>query len=224
MERKRTLTDYSDEELLEALEQKKGEQKAQEHETDVPLFLSFYKIKPGKDLVNKRLFYKLYKYWSVSPISQVLFGLQINQFLKPHSIGANTYFYVNQKAMDLSKQAYDLILKHTEDATKIPNWKSHWDKFIGYYNIKSGVYFIEAYILYNLYDKFVYETRKKRPLGYSSFINFCRLTFEKEKLTADGITYFGVHDSIKNHITDDEQQQLREDRKQQHGKKTKPKN
>jgi hypothetical protein len=218
MERKRTLTDYSDEELFKALEQySSSESKTQEYETDVPRFLAFYQIKPGKDLINKRLLYKLYTLWSHNLVTTHRFTSDLNMFFKPHQKGHNEYYYINQKALAISEQAFELIKLNTQDRTKIPNWKAHFDKFIATYNLKSGTVFLESYILYNLYDKFVYETGKKAPLGYDQFVNFCRLYFKQERLTSSRIAHFGVDKSIFEFIT---MQQIRQLRKTHNAKKS----
>lgn len=216
---KRTLVEYSNEELKKALEQKTdGEQSTQEYETDVPQFLSFYKIKSGKDLVLKRVIYKLYTYFSENPISKEKFGEQMAQYVISRQVGPYFYYVINQKALDLSKHAYDHIIEQTHDRIKIPAWKNHFDKYLERYKLKTGTFFLEAYILYNLYDKFVYETKKRMPLGYQQFIKFCKLYFDAERVTQDGVTYFGIDKSIKEFITDDEIQQLRKSKKH-NGKK-----
>lgn len=218
---KRTLSDYTTEELEKALEQSpKSERSTQEYETDVPTFLAFYQIKPGKDLVNKRTIYKLYKCWSKDPVTITKFSEQINQFIPTHQIGNQIFFHLNRKAIDISKEVYDYLLKHKHDRIKIPAWKAHFDKYLNYYKIKSGNFFIEGYVLHNLYDKFVYETSKRFILGYEQFLNFCRLYFKNEKLTQNKTLYFGVDKSIKEFITDDQLKQLRKRRKKLYGKKT----
>src|SRR5271166_2224668 len=207
---KRNLSDYTNEELEKALEQaSKEELSTQEYASDVPAFLSFYKIKPGKDLVNKRIINKLYKCWSENPISDQKLGEQINLFIPSHQIGSQYFYHLNKKAIDLSKEAFKHIEKHTHDRIKIPAWKAHFDKFINHYKLKSGDYFIEGYILLNLYDKFTYETNKKYSLGYQQFFKFCELYFDRQKLTSNKISYFGVDKSIRDFITDDELEQLR---------------
>jgi hypothetical protein len=220
---KRTLTDYSNDELKRALEQNEtGEHTIQEYSSDVPEFLSFYKIKPGKDLVLKRVLYKLYGYWSENSLDKEKFNSQVNEYIPTRQVGPYMYYVINQKALDLSKHAYDHIIEHTHDRTKIPAWKAHFDKYLEYYKLKPGTFFIESYILHNLYDKYTYETKKKMPMGYKQFVNFCRLYFDAERLTSNKVCYFGVDKSIREFITDDEIKQLRKSRKL-NGKKAKQK-
>lgn len=221
---KRTLSDYTIEELEKAaLEQSpEGQKSTQEYETDVPQFLAFYQIKPGKDLVNKRIIFKLYKCWSENPVSTEKFGEQINLFIPSHQIGSQYFYHLNRKALDLSTEAYNHIVKHTHDRIKVPAWKAHFDKYLDHYHLKSGDFFIAAIGLYNLYDKFAYDTKKKMQLGYGQFIKFCRLNFEQEKMTKDGILYFGIDRSIKDFITDEQLQHLRKS-KHLYGKETKQK-
>jgi hypothetical protein len=217
---KKTPLEYSNEELKKALEQTDGEQSTQEYETDVPSFLSFYKIKSGKDLVLKRVLYKLYTYFSQNPIESRKFTEQMNQYVISRQVGPYQYYVINQKALDLSKHAYDHIIEHTHDRVKIPAWKAHFDKYLERYKIKPGHYFIPSMALYNLYDKYVYETGKKLPLSYHQFIKFCKLYFDAERVTQDKVTYYGVDKSIKEFITEDEIRQLRKSRNL-NGKKAK---
>lgn len=217
MERKRTLTDYSDDELLKALEQyPSSEQSTREFETDVPLFLAFYKIKSGKDLINKKLLYRLYSLWSSNPLEQTLFTKEMHQYFKPHVKGAHQFFYINRKSLDISEEVYNFILAKSQPRTKIPAYKEHFDKFLNYYKIKPGSLFLETYILFDLYRTFVRKTRKKAPLGYKQFYNFCRLYFKKERMTQSRVGFFGVDKSIFEFIT---MKQIRQLRKKHHGKK-----
>lgn len=217
---KRTLTDYTIEELQKALEQNpKGEHSTQEYETDVPMFLSFYKIQPGKDPVNKRLLFKLYGYYSENPVTSTRFAEQLNLYIPFTKSGTQLLYHINRKALDISQEAYKFILKHSHDRIKVPAWKAHFDKFITHYKLKSGDYYLEGYILHNLYDKFTYETNKKYNLGYIQFLKFCELYFDKQRLTSDKVSYYGVDKSIREFITDDELKQLRES-KNPNGKET----
>jgi hypothetical protein len=217
---KRTLSDYTTEELEKALEQSpKSQESTQEYETDVPQFLAFYKIKPGKDLVNKRTIFKLYKCWSQDPLTIHKFGTQMNEFIPFHHINNQLFYHLNKKAIDISKEAYNYLLAHTHDRIKIPAWKIHFDKYLRHYNIRSGDLFIPAYVLHNLYDKFVYETNKRFRLGYDQFLNFCRLYFMNEKLTRQQLVYFGVNKSIMEFITDEQIKQLRKRQQRLYGKK-----
>lgn len=208
---KRTLTEYSEEELLRALEQKpKGEPSTQEYETDVPQFLAFYKIVPGKDEVNGKLLYRLYKFWSSTPITKKAFAMQLGLYLGIKGIHGNLFYLININSLDISAEIYKHIQDSIHERIKIPAWKAHFDNFLKRYKLESGGTYIEAYILNILYRRYCNEIDKKMPLGYEQFIKMCRLYFHNERMTRKNHTlYFAVNNSIREFITDDELKQLR---------------
>lgn len=230
MDRRKTPAQYTTEELLKGIEQ--SEPKLSETEeliiypnlnNDVSTFLSVYDIQPGKDTVPHRTLYELYKVWSKNPISKDKFELEIGKYLLSHLKGPKRYYLINQKALRLTKAAWEFILKRSIDKTKSPPWKRHFDSFIEKYSIKPGNYFLESYVLYDLYDQYVYEIGKKQPLGEHQFINFCRIYFPKSRLTESRISWFGVDKSIKKHITKERLQRLRKSRYDQNQAKNKKK-
>lgn len=218
MDRRRTPIEHSTEELLKSLE---NEEKFSESEeliiypdinNDIPSFLSMYEIQPGKDVVPHRTLYELYKLWSKNPVSKDVFGNEIGKYLLIHQKGPKLFYLINHKALKLTKEAYKFILDRSIDKTKSPPWKRHFDSFISKYNIQPGSYYLESFVLYDLYDQYVYEIKKKQPLGEDQFFNFCKIYFPNARLTENRVRWFGVDESIKQFITDERLKQLRESR------------
>lgn len=218
---KKTPTSHTDEELLNALDQE-----TQSNETpnyiygEIPAFLSAFKIEQGKDVVPTKLLLELYRSWSKDPLTKLQFECEIAKYLLIHQKGPRFFYLINQKAFNLSQSAYKLLESKTRDRTKSPPWKLHFESFLTKYGIKPGDFYIESFILYNLYDKYVYEIGKKQPLGYEQFHYFCDLYFDNKRLTQNKVSWFGVDKSIKNIITDDDINTLRESRRKR-GKKAK---
>lgn len=229
MERRKTPTAHTTEELLKTLEENEILSDKQELiiypnvDGDVAAFLSNYKIEPGSDSVLQKVIFELYKRWSKEPVTKSKFENELCKYLIVHVKGPRYYYLINQKAMNLTQAAYKLVIKQTVDRTKSPPWKKHFESFLDKYEIKSGNFYVESFILYNLYDKYVYETGKKQPLGEDQFFNFCKLYLTNRRLTGNRVAWFGIDASIKKVITEETFKTLRESRVKHHAKKKKPK-
>ena len=213
MERKKLLTEYTDEELLGKVDEPNPNFDYSDnvkHADNVVEFLSFYNIKHGKNLVSHRLLYRLYKSWTKQAKSVREFCAVIAIYLKPDGKG---YYYISENSLNLSKEAQKLLKHKLEDRTKVPQFKKHFDAYIEHYKLKPGKFFLEAFILFDLYDQFVYETKRKYGHGYETFIKFCRLYFESEKLDKEQHIFFGIDESIKDFITDEQITHLRKNKK-----------
>lgn len=210
MDQRKTPTDHSVEELLGSLDSKET---SEEYIPNTVLnFISAYKITPGKDAVSHRVLYQLYRLWCKDAVSKEIFELEMAKYFIIHQKGPRFYYLINQKALDLSKKAFKLILDSTTDRTKSPPWKKHFESFLSKYDLKPGDYYLESFVLYDLYDQYVYETKKKQPLGEDQFYNFCKLYFTDKRLTSNRVSWFGVDKSIKKYVTDDKLKTLRESR------------
>lgn len=217
----------SDEDLLEALKSTTKDTPSQEEfsnypvlQNDVVMFLSFYQIEPGKDTVPQKMLYDLYKLWSNNPISKVSFGIEISKFLLIHQKGPRWYYLINRSSLNLTKAAFDLVNKQTINKAKSPPWRKHFENFLNKYEIKPGDYFLESFVLYDLYDEYVYGLNKKLPLGEDQFFNLCKIYFKHKRKTSNYLTWFGVDKSITKTLTRERIKSLRRNRQLRHGKKT----
>jgi len=184
-------------------------------ENDIVAFLSFYEIEPGNDPVPKTMLYKLYCLWSKEPITRKQFACEINKFVLVTHKGSQASYLLNKSSLKLTQEAYSIINSHTRDYTKSPGWRKHFEEFLASTGIKKGDWFIENHILYNLYDEYSYNTKKKARIGPIQFIRFCNLYFP-EKITANKEKWYGVNRSLETVLTPERLATLRE----QHGKKT----
>jgi len=179
---------------------------------DIIPFLSIYNIKPGKNLITRRLVYNLYSKWSPNPLLSRQFSRELSQYLLVHQKGPVQYYRLNIKAFKLKEEALKLIQQSSMDKTKSPRYKQHFENFLKYYNITSGNYWIPSYGLYYIYDMWSYKIRKNNPLGEIQFFNFCKLYFDYKRKSVSRVMFFRVSKNITQHITTTEIQQLREAR------------
>lgn len=222
---KKTPTAHTDEELLKLLNEDTKDLPTEippHHDNEILSFLSTFKIEDGKTPISKRLLLELYRSWTKEPLTNTQFYYGVSKYLMTLLSSGQSFYLINQKALTLTETAYKLLNKRVRDKTKNNNWRSHFENYLAKYKIKPGNYYVEAFVLYNLYDKYAYEIGKKLPLSEFQFHRFCSLYFTKKKLTEDRVSWFGVHKSIKNVITDDDINTLRESRTKR-GKKTKSK-
>lgn len=189
---------YTDEELLKALDQAPVSTPVQGI-TDVLGFLSFYNIKPGKQKVAKKEVYNLYCKWSKNRMTSKLFAMEMNL----HFPGGDYYYLINLSSIAVSNQLFLYTQKRSKDRTKSPKSKQHFECFLNAHDIKEGSYYIEAFVLYSLYDKWWYDKKHEKPLFSSNLFNrFMRLNF-KEKRTKNQLRWFAVNQSILNHFTEE---------------------
>lgn len=191
-EKKKLPHTASVEELLEAIEKSEPSKVSVEQPTfgnDIVSFLSFYQIEPGIEPVTHRMLFHLYKLWSKEPVSKATFGKQVSMYI---GATANSVYHINRPTLKLTEEAFKLVNEQTVDKAKSKPWREHYESFLGYYRITPGRTYIEGSALYNLYDKYTYETKKKKPLGYTQFIRITKLYFKDYKATETKGTMFPI--------------------------------
>lgn len=199
------------EDLLKALESKDEDPKADwiqefHHTEDVTPFLSFYNIKPGNELVQSKILYKLYKTWSKDPLRETQFNWKIKDYIE-YKEG---YLKLNIDALQVSNKVIDYLKEHTQNKTKSPSWKRHFDNFLTYYNIESGDNWVESYYLYHIYDLWTYKNKVKSWLGYKQFINFCDIYFKQKRRTSSKIKWFAISIDIRTLLTKETMENIKQ--------------
>lgn len=200
---KKIITELTDEELINILESSKDKDNesfdATSWHNDVIQFLSFYRLKSGNKPITSGILYKLYKQWSKTPLTRMRFTMQTQDFLANKSQGICVYFYLNVSEGSILKK----LIKHLKGTSKIKekSSKKHFDNFLNKYSIKLGTFFVKDIVLYNLYDKWCYEIKKKMPFSLSQFKAFCKLYF-KYKIV-DNENWYSVDQSIVQFLTEE---------------------
>jgi hypothetical protein len=217
----RPPTDFELEELLAALENS-SEAKETLQLDDVAGFLSSFQILPGKNLVRFSLLYELYKLWSKNPSAKTSFAFSLNRFLLPQYVDQIAYYLINRDAFLLSSKSYQLLQTRTRDKTKSPFYKRHYEAFLKHYGLKPGKYWLESFVLFYLYDKWV--LKKQNPLGEYQFMAFSKLYFIHKRRSRDTrLMWFAVDESILQHLPPEHLAQIRQAHKKYHAKKDKKK-
>lgn len=201
MKLKKAPNQLSTEELLEQLSNPLEEPKEKEipeiinYKNDVMGFLSTFQILPGKEAIKKHVFFAIYKSWSRSPLDRKSFECEINRLF----ISNNKQYYINQNTIKLTYEAYTKFKKERKQL-KSKHWAKHYQRFLDYYSLTPGTFWIEKDILYYIYDKYSHNILNKKnnrgTLGTESFFKFCDV-FLKQKIVKGGIIY-GLSDNIQN--------------------------
>lgn len=188
-----------------------SEEKIQSQDT-LLTFLRFYNIEPGTHPIKARYLYKLYKQFTENPITSIQFNTQIGYYLKfvrpsfknNKKIEPSKYYLINKTVLNLSERALEFI----ESIDKNPphkslDWKAHFDNFLAKYDIKPGkdkYIWVSTTTLYNLYDKWKYEIKRKKGLSRNEFVQFCKIYFEHKQETMS--LYYKIDESIKDKMSE----------------------
>jgi hypothetical protein len=167
-------------------------------------FLYTFNIEPGNFEIERKIIYNLYKNYSDKPLSEKKFYKRLQQYLTTTK-GKRTriFFNINQKSLDLSQKVTNLLKPKTRPSTKMIPLQMHFDNFVKKYGLKAGkkpnFIWVSVKVLYDMYDEWVYQIRKKKPLGYKEFVNFCKIYFPISK-EGDGKVWLMLNDSASETI------------------------
>lgn len=197
----------SDQDLLDLIEKDKDlkvETLATNH-NDVYDFIYANRLVKGNNIVTSKLLYKLYRNWSKNPVTRKTFSGDVAYLIENiHSNGQNNFKLNLNENIILKK-----TLEHTKklDKTHSKPYKTHFDNYLNRYNIKSGTFYVKDTVLYNLYDKWTYENKKKHSLNIINFKNFCKLYFPKYRVIKK-VWWFPIDDSIIKYLSEDMKQEM----------------
>lgn len=186
-----------------------------DEKSDVLKFISLFKLFPGKEPVSTALLYDFYRQWSYFDIkSQTGFTKTLSKYFQVDIKGPHRYILINKNSLQITEEALKYLKdKKNKPKIKSKHWAKHFESFLNTNEIESGNLFIEDYILFNLYDKWVYERKMTEPtgvLGWKPFRQFCRL-YLKMKIDAQNQVYFGVNSKIYNgYLTQGKIEELRQ--------------
>lgn len=201
------IHEYSVEELLNLMDSSKQDvtQKSEEEYVDneVIRFLAYYDIKPGTCRVNSKLVFRLFKTWSK------------NKTYKHKDFVRNMFFQLERKTVFVDSVRFQYfkinksllnITKFLEEARpkkiifrKTMFYKKFMEEFMEQHKLAAGPIFVEADILYYLFD-YYNQKKGRKMIGYERFVSMCHLYFPYKQL-GFGSTWFGINESIKSLIT-----------------------
>lgn len=156
-------------------------------EDSVIKFLQFYNIEPGKHLMKTKTLYGLYKKFIKDPLTRQSFCIQMNKFLNLKSLNdtRETYYLINQKALNISEKALSLLGDDLKQLRFKNKARQHFESFIERYNIKPGnedsFIWLSYDVLYDLYDEWTYNNSKRAPLSKKHLRKICGMYFPEIK-------------------------------------------
>lgn len=189
-------------------------------DSSVYSFLITYGIKSGDHPVKARLFYELYRRWTKNPIEKSKFDVEITKYIIATQKYRQNVYLIDKDAFKIGEEIQRFLTPKNKIKTK--SYKKHFEYYLSKHNIKPGTYWIESYVLYYLYDKWVYSIKKTAPLGEIQFFNFCKLYFKQKRNSSSRVTWFGIDkESLMQFITEQQIQRIRLGRSSFYVKKSK---
>lgn len=194
------ITEFSSEELLDLLNENPTTTSNFEYKNDILDFVSVYNLKDGDNKISNSLVYELYKTWSINPLNRNTFGKELCKLFVNRSYAPGFAIFLNKDKLFFLEK----ITPKKQNKTKRKQWVNHFKKFISKYELKSGRFFVKDVILYNLYDRWIYQNGTKKYLGKAQFLKFCKLFFQRPKYKIiKGDYWFSISLTIKEHLTPD---------------------
>lgn len=222
MKTKKTINQLTNEELNKLIESSPAIQQDEPtfvYYNDALEFVSFYNLRPGPERVQLKLLFKLYRYWSQTPMTRLKFSYEMTDLFQYNSYGNGKSVVCLDKSSKKIKVAMSQFFKK-QDRTKMKGYKKHFDTFLNFYKITSGSFYIKDTVLYDLYDKWVYKNHNKKPLNFRNFLSFVKLYFKESEKYIGGNYYFSIDATIINHLSDEN---INEMKKRYHEKEKKQK-
>ena len=214
MRSKRSTSD-----LLAQLETAKDEKVKPNLKNQVAEFLRKYDLEPGDKAVSAKLLYKLYIKTTVKPKTKSYFTRHLRTLF---SYTGSGMIYVNVDMYEVLHKidSLDKTKKHVVNRRK--NVRKEYEGFLKNYEIKEGTIVLEGFVLYYLYDNWIY---KKRRDGISewTFYDVSRLYFDHEFKNEE--ICFKIDEGAFKHLSEAVLKEVRNGRKWRNEKfkKTKPK-
>ena len=222
---------YTDEELEKILQTGLDEPlKELSQETDVPHFISAFKIEFGENRIYTGTLYKLYKEWSKDfSLSRKQFINQMNLHIPSEFRGGKHYYFVNLSSIAITGKTREMVLQRKIEKTKSKHSREHFETYLKLFDVIPGDFWIDARDLYYIYTKWLKDTGKRRGFGQVVFNNFCRLYFQTRR-RKDKAVWVAVQGwSILKHISlkkikrlKQERLEKREENKKKSNKVSKP--
>ena len=218
MELKKSHLNHTEYHLLQLLNEEQEEDILDSYtgENDIVDFISVYKIKEGKNRVKSSVLYDLYKNWAYEPKKKKQFSTQFNKYFHCEN---NTY-NISIDNLSIAVEKLKLLNKQHRNRLKSPIYKTHFDKFVKTFKIFRGKIYIESYIFYFLYDKWVYDNKLKQQLGYNNFIKFMKFNFDSKRIVQSKMNYFGVSNTFIRKIGKTQLEKIRQGYKNSKENKT----
>jgi hypothetical protein len=186
----------STEDLIKSLENAEDTQEELHQDSsnllsEVLMFISKFNIDKGEYEVNQRYIYRLYRCFSRNPVNSEVF-LKKFGLVYPYKSRANFYF-INKNILNILKLIEETSKKDRFIRSKFnPKLVNNTKSFLKFLNIQSGEYWVESFILTELYDD--YRTQYKKPKYNSKILTKAfGLLLESVKTAHNGFVWFKIN-------------------------------
>ena len=178
------MAGLSDKQLLELLETAKEGAESdviETYENNYLLVSNFVKklqLDAGEYKVTSRLLYKLFITMTSKPVNQKAFTANLARFLPNKRINTGTMFFLNRdfKTIDelLTKK---LKYKYSRS---IKYQHKYFQQFMKHTKLAAGTNWIEGYVIYEMYKRYLTEIGKVCRMAYTMFIVLIKAYFKRK--------------------------------------------
>jgi hypothetical protein len=198
-----------------------------EQSDDIVRFLAFYDIQPGNHIISTLTLRKLYNSWTKQypKPSFKVFKRSVSKYLLPmrYPNSESVYYLINKDTYSVEEE--NQKLREKKHKAKIYTYKrnniKHFQNFLDYYDIRAGKVYIEMFLLYYIYDKWVSKNNTKYRLSEPIFSDYCTLYFPKHLQEVTRRRVFGINKTILEIISEEELNQIYEGRKRRYAQTSK---
>jgi hypothetical protein len=177
-------------------------------------FLQAFDLKPGTNEVSWSILFQLYNAWKVGPSMPIAsFKKRMSSYLGSYKNNGRLAYYLNK---DLNYLAGDLQAERdgrSHYRTKSRLWLNHIQKFFNSTQLTAGSVYVEADVLFYIYNRWCDQTRKKQRLSLRDFSTICTMDFDSKILANSSQVWFGLSANVKELITKEEVRNWRAGRK-----------
>lgn len=169
---------------------------------DITTFIKNFNISRGKTPLSKTVLYTLYKGTTRSPIKESDFRLRMSLMVPTEGSSYLVSDEFFNKAIEVYGQLSSTKQRKKQDKRKSPKFQFQFEKFRRFYNIEKGKDWLEGFVLYHFYDKWMYNEKPnyKRPFNRSEFNQQLKDHFDF-KLDRDNVIWFGIDESSLTNIS-----------------------
>ena len=211
------VTELTNEELIDRLKDPLlKEENKDDFERNVFGFIVYFNFKNGENPVNKRFLYELYKAWSGQKLQYRTFLSRFGFYFEATRKG----FLLDTTTLDIKKSTLKYFNKYNK-YLRHENLQKHFNNFIQIHKIKSGKQNIPFVAIFFLYEKWIYETERRKSFRYVELQNFMKLHFES-KVTMGNVHWFCLNESLYEVFPKDKIIEYYESRKTEIKKEKKP--
>jgi hypothetical protein len=177
-------------------------------------FIQEFDLKKGTTPISKTVLYTLYKNTTKTPLDRNQFKFRISLILPTDK----SVYYVTEEFFEKAVSVYNklyktAIIKPKHKRKTNPFAYKQIEAIIGYYNIQKGKDWIEDFVLFHFYDKWLYNEKPRvKPLKKRTFILQLKeyLDFKQDN---KGIVWFGLDFSKLASISPEQVNNIRAGRK-----------